>query len=212
MADPVLRVEPRLSPGGPITPDMRPDATVRLTPPVGQMDGTTILALVLSLVLIFGAIAMGDQNANFLDIPSVMIVILGTVAVTCISYTGRELRLAGPMMASVINRTTFDPTALARELLDVTMIARKRGVLQLGNYVDNMNSHPFLANTLQMVSDGIPAADIDRLAHQEIDMMLDGYKKAAGMLRRASDGACPTHHVLRRDHGVGGAGALGRET
>jgi chemotaxis protein MotA len=185
MADNFARPEPRLSNANPS--DNRPDPVIRIARAEATVDWVTILAMIFSILLVVVGISMGNQNANFLDVPSILIVILGTIAVTCISYTGRELRLALPIIRSSIVRMVYAPARLASDLIDLAVITRRRGLLILNMHTDQLERNPFLNDVMQMVTDGMTAPEIDRLVHQDIDMMLEGYKKAAGMLRRASE-------------------------
>jgi chemotaxis protein MotA len=187
MAEPTFRFSPSLDGAGPGMTDARGDPILYVAPPTRIFDVTTLIAMVFSITLIVVAIAMGNQDANFINLPSILIVVLGTFAVTCVSYTGRELRLALPVIQGAIARDVFSPQTLARELLDIAVIARKRGILQLNNLYGELAKNPFLNNTIQMAADGMTAADIDRLVHHDIDATLDVYKKAAGLLRRASE-------------------------
>lgn len=190
MADDAARIEPTL-PGVTApsfsTSDGRPDPTIRIARAETYLDLATISAIFFLILLISMAVFMGNANAQFFDVPSVMIVILGTIAVTCMSYTGRELRLAAPTIAGALLRGVYNPGNVARELLDIAVLSRKRGVLQLTTIVTELKNHPFMFDTLQMVTDGMTAPEIDRLAHQEIDVVTEQYRKAAGMLRRASE-------------------------
>ena len=185
MAEPTFRLSPSLNAPGPS--GASGDPVLYVAPPERIYDAITLVAMVLSFLLIITAIAMGNQDANFLDVPSILIVVLGTFAVTCVSYTGRELRLAFPVIAGAVARDAFNPQILARELLDIAVIARKRGILQLNNLYGELSKHPFLNTTIQMAADGMTAPDIDRLVHHDIDATLDVYKKGAGLLRRASE-------------------------
>lgn len=165
----------------------RPDPTVRITPPEVYLDLATLLAVIGLFLMIGLAIVMGSSGARFLDLPSVLIVFLGTCAATCISYTGRELRLSAPVIGGVLVRSIYDPTRMARELLDLAVFARKRGILQLTVMTHELQNNPFLFDSCQMVTDGMSAQEIDRLIHQEIDVETERYRKAAGILRRASE-------------------------
>ncbi len=198
MADAPIRIEPNLTgaasfPGAMSVSGMGVDPAPQIGPPPRiaapetYLDMTTVLALVFSMLLIAGAIAMGNTDASFVDVPSILIVILGTIAVTCMSYTARELRLGLPMIRGSVVRNVFNPTLVAREMLEIAILSRKKGILQLPAHIDDLENHPFLSDTLQMVADGFTANDIDRLTHQEIDGMVDRYRRAAGMLRRASE-------------------------
>lgn len=185
MADSPFRTEPRLTNAN--LTENRPEPVISIARPVSYTDWITIFSMIFSLLLVAVGIAMGNQNASFIDVPSILIVILGTITVTFTSYTGREIGLAMPVIWGSIVRQVFNPSTLARELLDLTVITRRRGILALNIYADQLARHPFMENTLQMAADGMTAPEVARLVHQDIDMMLEGYKKAAGMLRRASE-------------------------
>lgn len=192
MADDFGRTPPPFTgfsgtPSGSRTPPNGADPIIRIARPQTHLDLVTVLALIVSMGLVWVGISLGNQKANFLDIPSVLIVVLGTITVTCISYTGRELFLAFPMIKGAVIRSVFSPKKLAAELLDVAVLTRRRGILAIGQYSNELNHNPFLNDTLQMAADGMTPQDIERMTHHDIDVMLDGYKKAAGMLRRASE-------------------------
>lgn len=187
----MARVEPSLS-TGPLfsagsTTDGRPDPMVRIARAETYLDLTTIIAFVLSFAMIAIAIIIGNSKASFIDPASVFMVIGGTLVVTAISYTSRELRIALPVIRGSALRQVYDTQTVARELLDLAVLARKRGILSLSVHATELEKHPFLYTATQMVTDGLSAHEIDRLINQDIDITMDGYRKAAGMLRRASE-------------------------
>lgn len=171
----------------PPTTDGRPDPSIKVAGPETYFDSTTVVALALSWLMIMAAIWLGNANARFFDIASVLLVILGTISVTATSYTTRELARAWPLMLGTWQRKIFNPEKLAQELLDIAVLARKRGILALSAHAREMEKNPFLSDATQMVTDGLAAPEIDRLIHQDIEVTLDGYRKAAGMMRRASE-------------------------
>lgn len=179
----LARTEPTLPNG---TVDLRPDPVIRVAPANTYFDLTSVVGIFLSLSLIAVAIAMGN-GANFLDIPSVLIVILGTTFATSTAYTGRELRLALPKINGSFIRRVFEPRQVAKEILDLAILARKRGILSLGVYASEIRNNPDMYTATQMVADGLSAAEVDRMINQDMDITMDGYRKAAGILRRASE-------------------------
>lgn len=151
------------------------------------IDFVTVFGLTLSLGLIAVAIFIGQSDANFFNFPSVLIVIIGTMTATCVSYTGTELRQALPIIAGSFFRHVHDFKALARSMLDLAVVARKRGVLAVSNYENETRKEPFLYQAMRMVVDGYQADDIKRILQQEIDEEEERLKRAASILRRASE-------------------------
>ena len=155
--------------------------------PVMRPDLATILGLALSFGLIIGAIAMGQSDAKFFNLPSVLIVILGTITATCISYTGTEIAKSGRIIAKSALRPVRNFSALASSMMDLATIARKKGLLYLSNYEDETKKEPFLRHAIGIVIDGYKEEDIRRILQQGIDLEEERQRRAASMLRRASE-------------------------
>lgn len=164
-----------------------PDAPIRIVPPVRRLDLSTVLGIVLSLALISGAISMGSGNANFLDIPSIMIVVLGTITATSIAFTGSEMRRAMKIIGQSFWRKSWDHRIMARQLLDIATLARKKGVLALNATAPELAKDKVLARAIDLVIDGYNGEDIERILSQEIDSLVERHRRSAGILRRGAE-------------------------
>lgn len=161
--------------------------TVSVPAAVSRMDLATILGLFLSFGLIMGAIALGQSDAKFFNLPSVLIVVLGTITTTCISYTGAELAQSGGIILKSAVRPVRDFPKLAKSLMDLATIARKKGLLFISNYEKETAKEPFLRHAMGIVVDGYSENDVRRILQQEIDLEEERQKRAASILRRASE-------------------------
>ncbi|MCK5285450.1 MAG: MotA/TolQ/ExbB proton channel family protein [Alphaproteobacteria bacterium] len=161
--------------------------TIRFAKPYTKADFATILGLTFAIGLIVLAIAMGQSNANFFNVPSLLIVILGTMAATSTSFTGEELARAGQVIAKSIVRRIQKPSTLSVSLIDLALIAKKKGLLALVNYEKELNKDPFLAHSIQMVVDGYNAEEVQRLLKLEIAALSERHKRSASICRRASE-------------------------
>ncbi|PCI99719.1 MAG: biopolymer transporter ExbB [Alphaproteobacteria bacterium] len=161
--------------------------TVSVPIAVSRPDFATILGLLLSFGLIIGAIAMGQSDAQFFNLPSVLIVILGTITATCTSYTGAELAQSGGIIARAAVRPVRNFPALAKSMMDLATIARKKGLLFLSNYEKETKKEPFLKHAMGIVIDGYSENDVRRILQQDIDLEEERQKRAASILRRASE-------------------------
>lgn len=151
------------------------------------MDLATLLGIIGSLALIAGAISMSQSDASFIDVPSILIVILGTMAATSISFTGDELVKAGSVIRHSLIRRIYNPSALAKNLIALAIVSRKKGVLALSVYERDLRRDPFMGRAMQMVVDGVLPADIKRLLGQEIEALLDRHKRSASIALRAAE-------------------------
>ncbi|MCB9982333.1 MAG: MotA/TolQ/ExbB proton channel family protein [Rhodospirillales bacterium] len=169
------------------TTDAGPMPVVSVPRHTSSVDLATILGLIFTFGLIIAAIAIGDSNANFVEVRSLMIVILGTLTATAVSYTPEELSRSGFIFTHSIFIHKWNPTAMASNLVALAVIAKKKGVLALSGYEGEMNKNAFLNRSFQMVIDGFPADDIEFLLTQELDAEFERHKRSASMTRRASE-------------------------
>jgi len=170
-----------------VNADKTPLPTIRVPMAQSKVDFVTIAGLLLSFALIVIAIMLGQSNANFFNVPSLMIVVFGTITATSISYTGKELLQSLPVIAGATFRPVRNLKALATSMMGLATVARKRGVLQLSNYEKETQKEPFLSSAMRLVVDGYSAEDIRRILQQDIDMEEERSKRAASILRRASE-------------------------
>lgn len=164
-----------------------PDVVLSITPPRRKLDLATVIGVTSALALIATGIAIGQSNASFFDLPSVLIVILGTVAATSISFTGEELRKSISVIGNSLFRRVWKPSVMAKQLMDLAMIARKRGLLALAGAESELKKDKFLQSSVQLVTDGYNADDIDRVLSQEIDALIERHRRSANILRRGSE-------------------------
>lgn len=163
------------------------DVNIKISPPVRKPDFATILGLSIAFGLIGAAIAMGNTDANFLNAPSFLIVILGTMAATSVSYTGNELKHVPGIIGNTLLRQIRKPSRTATQLMDISSLARKKGLLALSSIEPELRKDPFLARAVQLVTDGYAPEEVERILGQEIDSISERHRRSAGVVRRASE-------------------------
>lgn len=190
MNDPVLAApQPQDSV---IQPDFSyagPDPVLRPLPDDKSLDWTTLGGLILAHAFILFALALQGDFAVFNNLTALLLVIGGTLAVTMICFHREDLRLAWPILKQAFIRKKQDPRLLARTLVDMSIVTRKRGTLALSDYERLWRNHPLLYPYVAMVVDGYTPHEIERMAAQELDTSLDLYRKAASVMRRAAETA-----------------------
>ncbi|HBH26394.1 MAG TPA: biopolymer transporter ExbB [Rhodospirillaceae bacterium] len=150
-------------------------------------DWATLGGLLCAMGLIVAAIGMGAGGASFFNLPALLIVLLGTAAATAVSYTGREISGAWRVIARSIFSRIRRADFLARALMDLAIIARKKGLLALIAHERDLKREPFLARAVQLVVDGYPPKDIEEILGQETYAMAQRHRRAASITRRASE-------------------------
>jgi chemotaxis protein MotA len=164
-----------------------PDAPLRFDQPQRKMDLATLLGMLAAIALIGIAITMNGSPLAFIDVPATLLVVLGTFAVTAISYTGEELREARPSFRQCLMRTETDAKACARRVMLLADKARKRGLLQLQGDLYSVRDVPFLQRSLGMLIDGMHVDEVERNMTLETHALAHSRHRAAAILRRAAE-------------------------
>lgn len=152
-----------------------------------RLDLMTVTGLVLGLFLIAFAIWLGHSKANFFNLPSLLMVVFGTMAVTAVSYSADEIARTGTIVGNSLFHYVRSPSQMARQLLDLAVMARKRGILSMNAARSELRRDPLLDRAVQLVADGYTGDDIERLLGREIDSLVERHRRATSILRRAAE-------------------------
>jgi chemotaxis protein MotA len=167
--------------------DILAENNIRITRIQTSPDYVTIFGLFFALGLIVGAIMMGNSNANFIDVPSIMIVILGTIAATCVSYSWDEIAKAGRIIGQSLFMNKIKPAIMAKQLMDIAVLARKKGVFALSIMERELSKNAMIADAMRILADGYNGDDAERVLTQDLDSLMERHRRSANMLRRAAE-------------------------
>lgn len=150
-------------------------------------DLSTILGIFLALVMVGLAIALGGNIKAFVDVPSVLIVILGTFMLTAACYSFDEVMRSLGLVAKTMVYSAENASASATQALKVAEIARKKGVLGLQDDIGLTRHNPFFNRAIDMVIDGTTDEEVTQLLSQEIHSMQERHGKSTAVLRKAAE-------------------------
>ena len=115
------------------------------------MDLATLLGLIGAWALIMGTIFMGGSAYMFLNIPSIAIVVVGSMFVVMMKFGMAQFLAAFKTAGKVFVDKMDKPEDLITEIVELADAARKGGLLSLeGKEVGN----DFLQNGIQLLVDG----------------------------------------------------------
>ena len=149
------------------------------------MDIATIIGIVSAFTLML--LAMGNP-ANFIDVPSVLIVVGGTLAVTLIANPlGDVVGLIGVYMKAIKNASSV-PTELIEKIVGFAETARREGILALEQAVEEADD-PFLSQGVRLAVDGTEPDLIMDILETEIQFIEERHKGGQDMIGRMGDAA-----------------------
>jgi len=160
---------------------------LRLEPARQGLDMATVLGLLGAILLIAAAIFLGGNWLAFVDIPSILIVVCGTFAITMVSYSLTEIMQAQPLMLRTLFSSGHTPNEAAAKVLQLAERARRRGLLAMQNELHGLRNEPFLLRGMTMLVDGMPIEEVERNLTFETHAMAQRHQRSTGILRRAAE-------------------------
>jgi len=154
----------------------------------GGLDLATIVGIGGALALIGLAMVLGGSPGSFLDLPAILIVVLGTLAVTLASFSFEEVAGTFAVLPRAVTQPRFDASDAAERMLDLAGQARARGLLKLqGTTLEMTADEPFLYKGLALVIDGVGEDEVEAMLRREMEATAAHNARGVGVLRRAAE-------------------------
>lgn len=117
------------------------------------MDISSAIGLILGLVFIIGGIMTSGDLGAFWDLPSVIIVLGGTIASTIASFPMENFLNTGKVIKKAFFYKETSPDEVIGEIIQLANIARKEGLLSLEEYAESLDDE-FLKKGIMLIVDG----------------------------------------------------------
>jgi len=142
------------------------------------MDIATILGLVVTMALIVAAILVGGPIGAFIDVASVLIVVLGSVSIMFVCFPGGHVKNAVSVVRKALFVEVRNPEQVLQLMREMSARARREGVLVLEDMASDQEDE-FLKKGIQMVVDGHDPSAIEEVLYNEIDKITERHKEGA---------------------------------
>lgn len=142
------------------------------------MDLATILGIVSAFGLVIIAIAMGGGVSLFIDVPSLFIVVGGTLGATMINYPLKDVLRAIAVMKNAFLTSGAAADEIVRQFVDFGGKARREGILALESDVKNVKDD-FLGKGLQLSVDGLEPQAIETIMDTEVSFLRERHQLGA---------------------------------
>ena len=139
------------------------------------MDLGSVIGILLILALLLGAMAMGVGVGAYIDIPSVLIVVGGSIGALMVSFKPDQMKKFTKVFMKAIKPGEEDRGELIKKLVEFATKARKDGILALEGEVNN-EENAFLKKGLSMAIDGSEPDTIRELLEIEMEQTSSRHK------------------------------------
>ncbi len=142
------------------------------------MDLGTIVGMILTAVLLSGAMAMGVGIGPYIDVPSILIVFGGTTGALLIAFKVEQMKNFVSILKVAFNPPAHNPSDIVKKMVDYSTKARKEGILSLEADADK-EENGFLKKGLSMAIDGNEPEIIRDLLETDMDLTDERHKANA---------------------------------
>lgn len=159
------------------------------------MDIFSIVGVLLGLFAVFGGALMEGIHLTSILIPTAAIIVFGgTFGAIFLQSSSEELSAAKSMLGSVFKPPKGDVPGLIQEILELSRIARRDGMLALETKLAELKN-PFLVQAIGLLIDGVAANELRSRLEMAMDKKEEKYSNAARVYE-AGGGYAPTVGIL----------------
>ena len=139
------------------------------------MDITTLFGILVSFGLVIVSILLGGDGTWFINYPSVMIVMGGTMGATLLSYPLSEVLSVFGVAKNVFLHRSQVPNEMIPLMTGFAKKARQEGILSFESQLNEIED-PFLARGIQMAIDGMESGSIEEVMSIEIQYLEERHR------------------------------------
>ncbi len=142
------------------------------------MDIATIIGLASSFgCVLFGIIIGGAGIATFINYPSVLITVGGTIAATLIAFPLPEFLKVFKVSMKILKSPQFNAAEIVPLLVSYSEKSRQQGLLSLENEVENVKDE-FLKTGMRLIIDGTAPEEVRDVLENELEILAMRHKRA----------------------------------
>lgn len=134
------------------------------------MDIATIIGVLAGIGLIIGSIFLGGAITDFIDVPSIMIVLGGTIAATLIAYPLKIALMVFKVISSAFLHQPKKFENVIEQAAHLSNIVKAQGAIGIEKHAKKVKDK-FFKKGLQMIADGTNARIVNDIMSAEIGQM-----------------------------------------
>ncbi len=150
------------------------------------MDIATVIGLAFGSIILVAAIISGGSLLLFINIPSVLIVVGGTIATAMIRFSMGDVVNSIKVAMNVFFTKMILPRKIIEEIVNLANIARKNGLIVLEQ---QPIEDPFLKKAIMYCVDGHEAEFIEDILRKEVSLTVERHEVGQGVFKSMGDAA-----------------------
>ncbi|MCK5557821.1 MAG: MotA/TolQ/ExbB proton channel family protein [Candidatus Hydrogenedentes bacterium] len=144
------------------------------------MDIATIIGIAAGIILVMSAILQGGNFGMFVNIPSIMIVVGGTLAATLINFPLQDVLGVIKTVKNAFLHKAVPPTKIIQTVVAFATTARRDGILALESQASEAGDE-FLERSVQLAVDGTAPELIKDILTTELAFLEERHSLGQGV-------------------------------
>jgi len=150
------------------------------------MDKATVIGIVAGSLILMAAIFLGGSAGLFVNMPSVLIVLGGTLATAFIRFSMNDVINSIKVALNAFFVKLSVPQEIIVEIVSLANIARKNGLIVLEQ---QPIKDPFLKKAIMYCVDGHEAEFIEDVLKREVSLTVERHEVGQGLFKGMGDAA-----------------------
>jgi chemotaxis protein MotA len=153
-----------------------------------KFEFSTLLGIILAFALVSVAILSGNSDPSaFADMKSILIVFGGTFFLTSACFSLSDAARAVIIVGQTFFFNRVDFGKISKDLLKISDIVRKKGILELQNHKRLFPNNSFFKKYINLAIDGIKQDEIYSLMQNEIASIDKRHERTIDVLRKGAE-------------------------
>ncbi len=144
------------------------------------MDLASVIGISLAVILVIGGILTGGEASAFINLPSLLITVGGTLGSVIMANPMDRIKNLGKVTKIAFFSQTPDMVSLVQTIVSFAEKARREGLLALEADAGDLDDE-FLAKSIQLVVDGTDPELVKAILDTEISVLEERHAANKGM-------------------------------
>lgn len=144
------------------------------------MDLATIAGIIVGLIFIVMGIMQDGEIITYLNLPSLLIVVGGTISATFVAYPLFKVIEAMKVVKKAFSTNTLEAGSIIEKIIELANTARKEGLLALEEASGEIDD-AFLQKGVMLVVDGTDPELVRNLLETELSFVEERHKEGQGI-------------------------------
>lgn len=158
------------------------------------MNIAWIIGFVIAVGMTFYGMISGGELAWFIDVPSIAIVLGGTLGAVIANYPMSTLKNMGKLIKLAIFSPKYDPEKYIEQMVDYCKTARQKGILALEEQA-NACTDTFMKSALMLIVDANDSDKVKSMLDDSINFLCDRHDQNIAIFNRAA-GVAPAFGMI----------------